>query len=60
MRTTMKWVTGIIDEPTILNDYTRGEPSVNWSAAGSVSVKEARQFAQRVIETCDHLENDDE
>jgi hypothetical protein len=56
----MKWVTGIIDEPTILNDYTRGEPSVNWSAAGSVSVKEARQFAQRVIETCDHLENNDE
>ena len=60
MRTTMKWVTGTHEEATILNHFTRPSPTVNWSAVGSVSVKEARKFAQRVIETCDHLENNDE
>lgn len=55
-----KWVTGPIDEPTILNNYDPKPATVNWSAAGSVSIEEARKFAKQILILCDNLENNDE
>lgn len=33
------------------------EPTVNWSSIGSVSVTEARKFANRVLRVCDKVES---
>ena len=32
------------------------EPVVNWAAIGSVSVEEARKFANSLLEVCDKIE----
>ena len=35
------------------------EPTVNWAAIGSVSVEQAREFAQIVIDVCDAIDAKD-
>ncbi|AUR86864.1 hypothetical protein NVP1090B_29 [Vibrio phage 1.090.B._10N.286.48.F1] len=32
------------------------EPVVNWAAIGSVSIEEARKFAQSVLDVCDKID----
>lgn len=60
MQIERKWVTGYVDEPTILNNYNPKPATVNWSSVGSVGIEEARKFAKRILILCDNLENNDE